>query len=92
MDHYNKGGEENPFLDGGIEPLDLSEAEIDDVVEMLFALTDGRFAADNQREMQRQREHAAKNRPFRDADLAARRRIQFADRVLKSGVAPGSQR
>ena len=29
MDHYNKGGEANPFLDGGIEPLALSEREID---------------------------------------------------------------
>ena len=27
MDHYNKGGEANPFLDGGIEPLALTEAE-----------------------------------------------------------------
>ena len=24
MDHYNKGGEANPFLDGGIEPLALT--------------------------------------------------------------------
>ena len=29
MDHYNKGGEANPFLDGGIEPLALTESEID---------------------------------------------------------------
>ena len=29
MDHYNKGGEANPFLDGGIEPLALTEDEID---------------------------------------------------------------
>ncbi len=50
MDHYNKGGEANPFLDGGIEPLALSEAEIDQVVAFLFTLTDCRFAAENQRE------------------------------------------
>ena len=44
MDHYNKGGEANPFLDGGIEPLALSEEEIDDLVAFLFTLTDERFA------------------------------------------------
>src|ERR1700730_18539129 len=31
MDHYNKGGETNAYLDGGIEPLNLSEDEINDV-------------------------------------------------------------
>ena len=36
MDHYNKGGEANPFLDGGIEPLALSEDEIDAVVALMF--------------------------------------------------------
>ena len=40
MDHYNKGGEANPFLDGGIEPLALSEAEINQMVAFLFTLTD----------------------------------------------------
>ena len=44
MDHYNKGGEANPYLDGGIEPLALSEDEIDAVVAFMFALTDERFA------------------------------------------------
>jgi cytochrome c peroxidase len=44
MDHYNKGGETNPYLDGGIEPLNLSEDEINDVVAFLFTLTDQRFA------------------------------------------------
>ena len=32
MDHYNKGGEPNLFLDGGIEPLALTETEIDQIV------------------------------------------------------------
>ena len=40
MDHYNKGGEANPFLDGGIEPLALSGQEIDEMVAFLFTLTD----------------------------------------------------
>ncbi len=44
MDHYNKGGEANPFLDGGIEPLALTEDEIDQLVAFLFTLTDERFA------------------------------------------------
>src|SRR5262249_17892268 len=35
IDHYNKGGEANPYLDGGIEPLALSEPEIDDLVAFL---------------------------------------------------------
>jgi cytochrome c peroxidase len=30
MDHYNKGGEVNPWLDGGIEALALDGGEIDD--------------------------------------------------------------
>ncbi|MBC8218850.1 MAG: cytochrome-c peroxidase, partial [Planctomycetes bacterium] len=44
MDHYNKGGEPNPFLDGGMEPLALTEEEIDQIVAFLFTLTDVRFA------------------------------------------------
>jgi cytochrome c peroxidase len=83
MDHYNKGGEANPFLDGGIEPLALSEGEIDDVVAFLFALTDDRFAEDNQGETSRQRALAAKQRPFRDDLLANRKTLPFEDRVVK---------
>ena len=55
MDHYNKGGEANPFLDGGIEPLALSEEEIDQMVAFLFTLTDDRFAEQNQRQFDRQK-------------------------------------
>jgi cytochrome c peroxidase len=36
MDHYNKGGVANPFLDGGMQRLALSEAEINDLVAFLF--------------------------------------------------------
>ena len=54
MDHYNKGGEANPFLDGGIEPLALTEEEIDQLVAFLFTLTDVRFAEENQRQFERQ--------------------------------------
>lgn len=77
MDHYNKGGEPNLFLDGGMEPLALTEEEIDQLVAFLFSLTDVRFAADNEREFQRQKRQAEKSRPLRDDDLAFRRKIAF---------------
>lgn len=81
MDHYNKGGEANPFLDGGIEPLALTEEEIDQLVAFLFTLTDARFAGDNQREFERQRAAAQKQRPFRDTAMAMRKTLPFEQRV-----------
>lgn len=83
MDHYNKGGEANLFLDGGMEALALTEEEIDRVVAFLFTLTDDRFAEDNQRQMEAQRAKAQKNRPFRDDELANRRKLAFEDRIAK---------
>ncbi len=80
MDHYNKGGEANPYLDGGMEPLALSEPEIDDVVALLFALTDARFADQNRAEMERQRKQADSKRPFRDNELAHRKKLAFDPR------------
>lgn len=80
MDHYNRGGEENPYLDGGIEPLGLTEGEITDLVVFLFALTDKRFAAQNDRELTRQYELSLTARPLRDDDLANRRKIPFDPR------------
>jgi cytochrome c peroxidase len=82
VDHYNKGGETNPYLDGGIEPLDLSESEIDDLVAFLFTLTDSRFAADNAAAYQEQQAIAAKQRPFRDNALAHRQVLPFETRVI----------
>lgn len=81
MDHYNKGGEANPFLDGGIEPLALTEEEIDQVVAFLFSLTDTRFAAENQREFERQRAAAAKDRPIRDKAMSLRQTLPFEHRL-----------
>jgi cytochrome c peroxidase len=81
IDHYNKGGEANPYLDGGIEPLALSEAEIDDLVAFLFTLTDRRFADANARALESQRTRAKTTRPFRDDDLAQRRKITFTSRA-----------
>jgi cytochrome c peroxidase len=84
MDHYNKGGETNAYLDGGIEPLNLSEGEINDVVVFLFALTDTRFTAQNAAALREQEAQAAKNRPFRDNALAHREMLPFEQRVMGS--------
>ncbi|HLA83309.1 MAG TPA: cytochrome c peroxidase [Thermoguttaceae bacterium] len=81
MDHYNKGGEPNPFLDGGMEPLALTEDEINQVVAFLFTLTDDRFADENQRQFAEQKAKAAQKRPFRDDDMATRRTLGFEDRI-----------
>jgi cytochrome c peroxidase len=85
MDHYNKGGETNPYLDGGIEPLNLSEGEINDVVAFLFSLTDTRFARENETALREQQARAARQRPFRDNALAHRQVLPFETRVIGSG-------
>lgn len=82
VDHYNKGGEDNPYLDGGVEALALSEQEIDQLVAFMFTLTDRRFAELNGAELERQRAHAAQKRPFRDEALAQRRVLGFETRAL----------
>ena len=38
IEHYNKGGVKNPFLDNQIIPLNLTQSEIKDLVEMLRSL------------------------------------------------------
>ena len=82
MDHYNKGGEPNPFLDGGIEPLALNEEEIDAMVELMFALTDTRFDEQNQRAFKEQRKLAGTERRFRDTAMAEREVLPFEERVM----------
>jgi cytochrome c peroxidase len=77
MDHYNKGGEANLFLDGGMEPLALTEDQIDQIVAFLFTLTDERFARENQRQFERQSAQARKKRPLRDNDMAFRLKLAF---------------
>jgi cytochrome c peroxidase len=77
MDHYNRGGEANHYLDGGIEPLALTEEEIDQVVAFMFTLTDRRFAEQNQRDLDAQRTRKGEERPFKEDDLALRRRLLF---------------
>jgi cytochrome c peroxidase len=82
IDHYNRGGEANPFLDGGIEPLALTEAEIEALVELMQTLTDKRFTAEQRTETARQRAVAAKQRPFRENALAMRKTLPFESRVM----------
>lgn len=81
MDHYNKGGEPNTFLDGGMEALALTEAEIDQLVAFMFSLTDKRFAALSEEEHARQRTLAQKQRPFRDDAIAQRKVFDFEKRA-----------
>jgi cytochrome c peroxidase len=81
VDHYNKGGEPNAYLDGGIEPLALTPNEEDQLVAFLFSLTDERLAEQNDAEQVRQRELASQRRPFRDDDLANRKTLPFERRA-----------
>lgn len=78
MDHYNKGGVPNPYLDGGMQRLALSEAEIDDLVAFLFVLTDDRFAEFNKTELARQTSLKT-NRPQRETDVAEGRKGDLGD-------------
>jgi cytochrome c peroxidase len=78
MDHYNKGGVANPFLDGGMQRLGLSESEIDDVVAFLASLTSERYAKLGQTELARQR--GRKNvRPQRDTAMATGKKGDVGD-------------
>lgn len=78
VDHYNKGGVANPFLDGGIQRLGLTEPEIDDLVAFMAALTSDKFAAFGRREMARMTELKTK-RPERDVDAAMGKKGSFGD-------------
>jgi cytochrome c peroxidase len=78
MDHYNKGGVPNPYLDGGMQRLGLTESEIDDMVAFLFTLTDDRFAAFNKAEFARQ-SGMKNNRPQREPEVVAGRKGDLGD-------------
>ena len=45
MDFYNRGGEPNPNLDGGIRPLNLTKEESGDVIAWMQTLTDANGGA-----------------------------------------------
>ena len=71
MDHYNKGdGLHNPWLDEDIQPLALTEGEIDDVVAFLASLTSPAYAKLGAQELERQRALSQKSRPQRDTKQA----------------------
>jgi cytochrome c peroxidase len=78
MDHYNKGGVQNPYLDGGMQRLGLTEPEIDDLVALMFALTDERFEKFNQQELARQRARKS-TRPERDTPVAMGKKGNLGD-------------
>jgi cytochrome c peroxidase len=54
VEFFNKGGEQNPFLDAQMKPLGLTESEVDDLVNFLSALTSDRFADQRAAELDRQ--------------------------------------
>ena len=84
MDHYNAGGDPNPFLDGGIEALALTDREIDQLVALMFSMTDDRFRGLNRGEMDRQRAAAARARPQRKPDRASRK-VLWSEPVRQGG-------
>jgi cytochrome c peroxidase len=71
MDHYNKGdGVENPWLDTDIQPLALTEPEIDDLVAFLASLTSPQYKAQAEQEYARQLALSKVSRPQRDTKRA----------------------
>jgi cytochrome c peroxidase len=67
VDHYNHGdGVKDPWLDEDIQPLGLSELEIDDLVEFLAALTSSQYQQLGAKELARQRAISRMNRPERN--------------------------
>jgi cytochrome c peroxidase len=71
MDHYNKGdGLHNPWLDEDMQPLALTETDIDDLVAFLASLTSASYKEQGTAELARQRALSRTNRPQRDTARA----------------------
>jgi cytochrome c peroxidase len=71
MDHYNKGdGLQNPYLDDDIQPLALTETDIDDVVAFMASLTSADYRDAAIQELERQRSLSRISRPQRDLTRA----------------------
>jgi cytochrome c peroxidase len=71
IDHYNKGdGIKNPWLDTDMQPLALTDTEIDDLVAFMAALTSSPYGALAEKEFARQRAIANVTRPQRDTKRA----------------------
>ena len=79
VDHYNRGGIANPYLDGGIQRLGLTEPEIDDLVAFLFTLTDALYQNLNRAEQLRQDKLRQTQRPQRDTAAAMGHKGDFGD-------------
>ena len=73
IDHYNKGdGLQNPYLDEDIQPLALTENEIDDLVNFMASLTSVIYKEQGAAELSRQRALSRTTRPQRDTARAFR--------------------
>jgi cytochrome c peroxidase len=71
MDHYNKGdGISDPWLDKDMQPLALTEPEVDDVVAFLASLTSPQYKEVGDREYARQLALSKVSRPQRDTARA----------------------
>jgi len=71
MDHYNKGdGITDPWLDKDMQPLALSESEIDDVVAFVASLTSPQYKKVGDEEYERQLAKSKMSRPQRDTARA----------------------
>jgi cytochrome c peroxidase len=71
IDHYNKGdGLHNPWLDEDMQPLALTESQIDDLVAFLVSLTSASYKEEGEAELARQRALSRTNRPQRDTARA----------------------
>ena len=71
IDHYNKGdGLHNPYLDEDIQPLVLTETDIDDLVAFMASLTSAIYKEQGAAELSRQRALSRTTRPQRDTARA----------------------
>ena len=71
IDHYNKGdGLQNPYLDEDIQPLALTENDIDDLVAFMASLTSANYKEQGEAELARQRALSRTSRPQRDTARA----------------------
>lgn len=71
VDHYNKGdGIQNPWLDSDMQPLALTEPEIDDLVAFLASLTSPEYKAVADQEYARQLAQSKVSRPQRNTARA----------------------
>jgi len=71
LDHYNKGdGISDPWLDEDMQPLALTESEIDDLVALLVSLTSPQYKELGDQEYARQLAIAKVSRPQRDTARA----------------------